>query len=87
VDHSLYLADPLFAQNKVTIKFKGEMEREDLPYCIIFCKVLKKDVKRFEETLGKLKDKMILFGYKDYSIVCNEIAKLIEEGTKARKRR
>ena len=40
VDHSSYLADQLFVQNKVTMKFKGEMVRDDSPYCIIFCKVL-----------------------------------------------
>lgn len=34
VDHSSYLADPLFVQNKVTMKFKGEMARDDSPYCI-----------------------------------------------------
>ena len=87
VDHSSYLADQLFAQNKVTMKFKGEMARDDSPYCIIFCKVLKKDVTRFEEALVRLKDKMLLLGHKDYPKACSEIAKMIEEGTKARKRR
>ena len=87
VDHSSCLADQLFVQNKVTMKFKGEMVRDDSPYSIIFCKVLKKDVTRFEEALGSLKDKMLLLGYKDYSNVCSEIGKMIDEGTKARKRK
>ena len=87
VDHSSYLADQLFVQNKVTMKFKGEMASDDSPYCIIFCKVLKKDVTRFEEALVRLKDKMLLLGHKDYPKACSEIAKMIEEGTKARKRR
>jgi hypothetical protein len=87
VDHSAYLADQLFVTNKVTVKFKGEMAREDSPYCIIFCNVLKKDVERFEETLGKLENKMLLFGYRDYPDFCNEIAKMIDEGMKAGKRR
>lgn len=87
VDHSSYLADQLFVQSKVTMKFKGEMVKEDSPYCIVFCKVLKKDVERFEKALGKLKDKMLLLGHKDYPEACDEIAKMIEEGAKARKRR
>ena len=29
---------------------------------------------------------MLLLGHKDYPEVCGEIAKMIEEGTKARKR-
>lgn len=47
VDHSSYLADQLFVQNKVTMKLKGEMVRD----------------------------------------ACSDIAKMIDEGTKARKRR
>ena len=87
VDHSSYLADQLFVHNKVTMKFKGEMTKNGSPYCIVFCKVLKKDAERFEEAMGKLKDKMLLLGHKDYPDACGEIAKMIEEGTKARKRR
>lgn len=87
VDHSSYLADQLFVQNKVTMKFESEMVKDGSPYCIVFCKVLKRDAERFEETLGRLKDKMLLLGHKDYPDVCGEIAKMIEEGTKARKRR
>ena len=86
VDNSSYLADQLLVQNKVTMKFKGEMVKGDSPYCIVFCKVLKRDVERFEDALRRLKDKMLLLGHKDYPEVCSEIAKMIEEGTKARER-
>lgn len=85
VDHSSYLADQLFVQNKVTMKLKGEMARENSPYCIVFCRVLKKDAERFEEALGKLKDKMLLLGHRDYPDVCCEIEKIMSEGTKVRK--
>ena len=85
VDHSSYLADRLFVQNKVTMIFKREMVRDDSPYCIIFCKVLKRDTKRFEEALDKLKDKMLLLGHRDYPEACCEIEKMIDEGAKARK--
>ncbi len=86
VDHNSYLADQLFVQNKVTMKFKGEMVKENSPYRIVFCKVLKRDTMKFEEALGKLKDKMLLLGYADYSKTCDEIAKMIDEGMKARRR-
>lgn len=87
VDHNSYLADRLFVQNKVTMKFKGEMRRENSSYCIIFCKVLKCDVERFEEALTKLKDKMLLLGHGDYQDVCDEIGKMIGEGSKEKKRK
>ena len=86
VDHSSYQADRLFVQNKVRMKFKGEYAKAESPYCIVFCKVRKKDAERFEEALEKLKNKMLLLGYRDYSDVCKEIAKMIEEGMKAREK-
>lgn len=85
VDHKSYLADSLFVQRKITMRFKSEMVRDDSPYCIVFCKVSKKDVQRFEEALDKLKDKMLLLGYSDYEVVCNEISKMIDSGMKERK--
>ena len=48
VDHSSYLADQLFVQNKITMKFKGEMVKDGSAYCIVFCKVLKRDVARVQ---------------------------------------
>lgn len=79
VDHSSYLADRLFVQNKVRMKFKGEYAKEKSPYHIVFCKVRKRDAERFEEALERLKNKMLLLGYRDYLDVCSEIAKMIEE--------
>lgn len=78
VDHKSYLADSLFVQRKIVMKYNGEMARPDSPYCIIFCKVLKRDAQKFEDALGKLKDKMLLLGHRDYVDVCNEVAMLID---------
>ena len=86
VDHSSYQADRLFVQNKVRMKFKGEYAKAESPYCIVFCKVRKKDAERFEEALEKLKNKMLLLGCRDYPDICSEIAKMIEEGMKAREK-
>ena len=79
VDHNSYLADSLFVQNKIPVKYKGEMVREDSSYCIVFCKVLKRDVMKFEEALLKLKNKMLLLGHMDYEKTCNEIARIIDK--------
>lgn len=51
----------------------GEMTKIDSPYRIIFCKVLKRDVQKFEEAIEKLKARMLLLGYTDYIDVCGEI--------------
>lgn len=79
VDHNSYLADALFTQRKIVMKFKGEMTKMDSPYRIIFCKVLIRDVQKFEDALEKLKAKMLLLGYTDYAEVCGEIAMLIDK--------
>lgn len=86
VDHCSYQADQLFVQNKVRMKFKGEYAKEESPYRIVFCKVIKKDAERFEEALDRLKSKMLLLGYRDYPDICSEITKMIEEGMKAGER-
>lgn len=83
VDHCSYQADRLFAQNKVRMKFRGECAKAKSPYRIVFCKVRKRDAERFEEALEKLKNKMLLLGYRDYPDICSEIARMIEEGMKA----
>ena len=77
VDHSSYQADQLFVQNKVRMRFKGEMVKGDSSYRIVFCKVLKRDTTKFEEALGKLNNKMLLLGYADYSKACDEIARMV----------
>ena len=60
VDHCSYLADTLFVQNKVRLKFKNEYVKAESPYRIIFCKVRRKDTERFEEALERLNNKMRL---------------------------
>lgn len=86
VDHSSYLADPLFVQSKVKLKPSCEMVREGSPYRIIFCKVRKKDAERFEEALGGLENKMLLLGHRDYPEVCEKLTRIIDEGMKERNR-
>lgn len=86
VDHSSYQADRLFVQNKVRIKYKGEYAKAESPYRIVLCKVQKRDAERFEEALEKLKNKMLLLGYRDYPDICSEIAKILEDGMKAREK-
>ena len=41
--------------------------------------ILVRDIKKFEEALGKLKNKMILLGHVDYAGACDEVATMVEE--------
>ena len=80
IDHEDYLADALFIQEQIPVRFPQEMVKAGVPYRVIFGRVRKKDCERFEKTLEKLPDKMLLCGHTDYADFCNDIAGKIQEG-------
>lgn len=78
LDH--YLADEIFLEKEIEVKFIREMERADSPYRIVFCKVKREDAERLEEAFKILGDKMLLLGHADYLAVCAELEKQLENG-------
>ena len=70
VDCKNYLADDLFIKNKITVNFEGDFTKDDSDYIFVNCKVKKKDHDKFIETLGELKNKMLIMGYSDYESFC-----------------
>lgn len=79
IDHRDYLADALFEQSQIHMRFKEEFAHKNSSYCIIFCRVRKKDIAKFETVLGQLTNKMLLLGYTDYPEICNEIMTFLEK--------
>ena len=79
IDHKEYLADSLFAQNHVSVRFGNELSRDNSPYRIILCKVRKKDTAGFEKSMELLCNKMQLFGHDDYVEFCNDIMETLEQ--------
>ena len=61
-----YVADSLFYQRKIPVKFLDEWARKDDKYRIVFCSIKKKYQKQFEEALDQIENKMLLLGYNDY---------------------
>lgn len=80
IDHEDYLADALFIQEQIQVRFLQEMVKEGTPYRIVFGKVRKKECERFEKVLEKLPDKMLLCGHTDYMDICKEITGVIQNG-------
>lgn len=72
VDCKDYLADNLFIKNKITVNFEGDFTKDDSDYIFVYCKVKKKDHDKFIETLGELKNKMLIMGYSDYESFCEK---------------
>ena len=56
--------------------FGDEYVKENSPYHVIFCKIRKRDEKKF------LDDKMLLMGYKDYQEVCDNFIRVVEKNEK-----
>ena len=79
IDHRDYLADAIFEQDHIHMRFKEEFAHNNSSYCIIFCRVQKRDIAKFETALGQLTNKMLLLGYTDYPEVCNEIMTFLEK--------
>ena len=73
LDHESYFADKIFMEKGIRVKFIREMHRENAPYRIIFCKVPKRERERLESALKELENKILLAGYKDYSLYCTEL--------------
>lgn len=79
LDHVDYLADSLFVQNKIAVKFQYDMAKDGSLYGMVFCKVRKRDTGKFAEAMEQLNNKMILLGHKDYPEACAEMDQLISK--------
>ena len=80
IDLNNYLADDIFLEKNIEVKFLREMIRGDSPYRIVICKIKREDGEAFEEALKLLEDKMLLLGHSDYLAVCAELETQLEEG-------
>lgn len=72
IDCKNYLADDLFIKNKITVNFECDFTNDDSDYIFVYCKVKKKDHDKFIETLGELKNKMLIMGHSDYESFCEK---------------
>lgn len=54
------------------MNFEGDFTKDDSDYIFVYCKVKKKDHNKFIETLGELKNKMLIMGYSDYESFCEK---------------
>ena len=73
IDTSEYLADRLFAEQKLAVRYKAEFEKEGTEYMVVCCIIRKKDEEKFLQALGKMEDKMLLMGHTDYMEFCKDL--------------
>ena len=66
IDTTGFLADRIFIENKVRVKFCGDYKHREKNYVVVSCKVKKKDVSVFLQSMAELKNRAILMGNTDY---------------------
>lgn len=80
VDTAEYMADKLFADEGVAVKYgDGYFVKPGSPYIIVFCKCRKSDTGKFLSALRKLPSKALLLGCQDYLDVCKDIFRVQDE--------
>lgn len=78
IDTTGYLADRIFIENKVRVKFCGDYKHREKNYVVVICEVKKKDVPMFLQALKELKNRAILMGNTDYESFCKEQIRLMQ---------
>lgn len=66
LDHVSNMADSLFIQNEVEVKFMQEVVKKDSDWKFVRCRIHKRDVNKFEDALSKLHDKCLLCNVHGY---------------------
>lgn len=79
VDTKNYLADDIFATNKIPVKFKGDYKHDDKKYVLVHCKVKPKYIDEFLNSLGELKNEMLHNGFADYDMFCKNMLDRIRQ--------
>lgn len=72
IDTTGFLADRIFAQNEIRVKFCGDYFHREKKYIVVMCKVKKKDVSVFLQSMEELTNRAILMGNTDYESFCKE---------------
>lgn len=78
MDTTGFLADRIFAQNEIRVKFCGDYFHKEKKYVVVMCKVKKKDVPVFLQSMEELTNRAILMGNMDYESFCKEQIRLMQ---------
>ena len=73
IDTAEHLADQVFIQHKLRIRFKGDYQKAGHKYRMILCKAPKKRRADFVECMKDLTRKMLLLGNTDYYDFCAQV--------------
>lgn len=72
VDSASHIADRIFINRQIPVKFTKDFVKDTCPYIYVFCKIRKKNRSAFLEAMVDLERKMLLTGHDDYSDYCRQ---------------
>ncbi len=84
VDTDQHVSARIFGSSGIRIRKSKEMSGKGSPFRLIVCYIRKKDLNGFSEGLERLRNSILLLGYKGYDELCNELKqaeKLLKEGS------
>ena len=81
VDTSAHLADRIFINHEIRVKFDRDFVRDSCPYIYVFCRIRKRDRAVFLEAMADLERKVLLTGHMDYRDFCHNEFFRIFDGT------
>lgn len=73
VDTDRHLAENIFIQEGMRVRFDGELRNSDNSYRIVLCRVRKRDSEKFACSMEKLYNKMIIMRYTDIEEFLKEL--------------
>lgn len=79
IDTKEYLADQLFINEKIRIKFKGDYVKNGEKYIGVMASCSSKDWCKVQNVLDSLSKKMIIWGYTDYPEYCENLIKQFKD--------
>ncbi len=78
VDERLYIR--ILREAGVRVKETWEFAKEGSGLKLIICRILKRDRYEFEKVIGRIRDRALLMGYRDYDEACEMLRSI--EGSK-----
>lgn len=72
IDTTGFLADRIFAQNEIKVKFCRDYFHKEKKYVVVMCKVKKKDAPVFLQSMEELESRAIIMGNADYETFCKK---------------
>ena len=72
VDTNNYLADRIFLEKRLNVKFLKDFYRHEDDYIIVFVKVKNKDVPEFMECIKELEKRLLITGHDDFSKIIDD---------------